>query len=332
VASGGHSTVGGGDSDTASSDNATVGGGERNSASGFDATVGGGQANRASGFQATVGGGIWNASIGDSATIGGGGFNAATGVAATVGGGVHDSATAYAATVPGGRENRAAGVFSFAAGYRAKAAHNGCFVWADSTSADFVSTGRNQFLIRASGGVGIGTDSPTVLLHVNGSAGNNTGVWSNVSDRRLKKEIEPIRGALGTVEQLQGVSFRWKDSGKDAEYGRVRGLIAQDVEKVIPEWVKTDPNGYRRLEPIGVDALLIEAIKELHTKTQEIERLTERLAQSERETRATTNSLESRLAALESRLATLGSNETASLAQPVLTTASTGATAGGGGR
>ncbi|MCI0406910.1 MAG: tail fiber domain-containing protein, partial [candidate division Zixibacteria bacterium] len=124
--------------------------------------------------------------------------------------------------------------------------------------------------ITTAGNVGIGTTAPAALLHVNGTAGNNTGVWSNLSDRRLKREIEPIERALETVEQLKGVTFRWKDAEKDDQFGRVRGLIAQDVEKVIPEWIKTDPDGYKRLEPIGVDALLIEAIKELKAENEEL--------------------------------------------------------------
>jgi hypothetical protein len=118
--------------------------------------------------------------------------------------------------------------------------------------------------------LGIGTSAPAALLHVNGSAGNNTGVWSNLSDRRLKKEIEPISGALQSVLQLKGVTFRWKDEEMDQEFGRVRGLVAQDVEKVIPEWIKTDPDGYKRLEPIGIDALLIEAIKEQQKTIEEL--------------------------------------------------------------
>ena len=86
----------------------------------------------------------------------------------------------------------------------------------------------------------------------------------------MKRDIEPIAQALETVEKLQGVTFRWKDEKKDAQFGRVRGLVAQDVEKVIPEWIKTDPDGYKRIEPIGVDALLIEAIKELKAENEEL--------------------------------------------------------------
>ena len=135
---------------------------------------------------------------------------------------------------------------------------------------DFNTGLQTRLTLTNAGDVGIGTASPVAKLHVNGTAGNNTGVWSNLSDLRLKRDIEPIEGALETVEQLQGVSFRWKDAEKDTQFGRVRGLIAQDVEKVIPEWIKTDPDGYKRLEPIGVDALLIEAIKEQQKQIEEL--------------------------------------------------------------
>ncbi len=114
-----------------------------------------------------------------------------------------------------------------------------------------------------SGNVGIGTASPGYKLEVNGDAANATGVWAVVSDQRFKKEIKPIRDALATVVQLEGVTFRWKDSDRDARYGCVHGLIAQQVEEVLPEWVRTDADGFKQIETIGIDAVLIEAIKEL---------------------------------------------------------------------
>ena len=70
--------------------------------------------------------------------------------------------------MPGGRSNTAAGYYSFAAGRRAKANHDGTFVFTDNTDADFSSTAVGQFLIRASGGVGIGTTSPKSKLQVDG--------------------------------------------------------------------------------------------------------------------------------------------------------------------
>jgi hypothetical protein len=81
------------------------------------------------------------------------------------------------ATVPGGALNIANGEDSFAAGERAQALHEGTFVWSDSSGTDFASTGVNQFLVRASGGTGIGTHSPSSVLHVDG--GNDASLTSH---------------------------------------------------------------------------------------------------------------------------------------------------------
>lgn len=108
-------------------------------------------------------------------------------VGATIGGGGDSTFPNRVAqdwgTVVGGKGNTAGGDYSFAAGRRAKArtaadvgggdtdGDEGTFVWADSTDADFSSTGPNQFLIRAAGGVGINTNSPSAALHVGGTPG-----------------------------------------------------------------------------------------------------------------------------------------------------------------
>ncbi len=164
-------TVGGGTHNTASGYCATVGGGQENTAGGgWYATVAGGVNNIASGRSATVGGGeAGNTASGGYATIAGGYSGTASGDSAAVGGGKYNEATGEKATVPGGLNNTAAGAYSLAGGRRAKANHDGTFVWADSTDADFTSTATNQFLIRASGGVGIGTAIPTEKLEVDGT-------------------------------------------------------------------------------------------------------------------------------------------------------------------
>jgi hypothetical protein len=115
------------------------------------------------------------------ATVGGGESNQAgdsTGTAsarsyATVGGGRLNVASGLFSTVPGGNQNTAAGSASFAAGLNAKAIHNGSFVWNDSSGGSFASTAANQFLIRASGGVGIGTAAPAQALDVAGNVKAN---------------------------------------------------------------------------------------------------------------------------------------------------------------
>jgi hypothetical protein len=182
-ASDGGTFVGGGFSNSASGRYSTVGGGYDNTASGGvtsggGATVGGGYYNTATGMQSTIGGGTYNDASDSYTTVGGGQRNTASDFVTTVGGGQDNTASNQFATVPGGQNNSAGGYYSFAAGRRAKVRDDaassdfdgdeGTFVWADSTDADFQSTGPDQFLIRASGGVGIGTNSPGAMLDVNG--------------------------------------------------------------------------------------------------------------------------------------------------------------------
>ena len=161
---GSEATVGGGAYNTAGL-YGTVAGGDENTASGVDSTVGGGLGNVASGDYSFVGGGssdtvtnIGNVASGIFSAVVGGDGNQATIDFAAVGGGNDNIASGSWSTVPGGALNVASSGFSFAAGYRAHAATPGSFVWADSSAAsDFTSTASYQFLLRASGGVGIGT-------------------------------------------------------------------------------------------------------------------------------------------------------------------------------
>ena len=122
---------------------------------------------------ATIGGGgndgAENRVLGNYGTVSGGLGNTAAGPYASVGGGYANEARGNWSTVAGGSRNTAAGDYSFAAGRQAKANHVGSFVWSDSGSlSNFPSTANNQFLIRAAGGVGIGTNSPNEELVVDG--------------------------------------------------------------------------------------------------------------------------------------------------------------------
>jgi len=151
---------------TSSAGGATVSGGYRNNARGGLSTVGGGYFNTASGEHSTVAGGQFNQARGESSTIGGGGFNTAIGDNSAVGGGSY---------------NCAGGDYSWAGGRRAKVrpasdasdtyacsfltypggnGDQGSFIWADSQAVNFVSTGENQFLVRAEGGMAINTNTP----------------------------------------------------------------------------------------------------------------------------------------------------------------------------
>ncbi len=182
TASGAFATIAGGTSISATHAYATVGGGIANVASQPNATVGGGNGNTASGDSATVSGGAQNEATVDHATVSGGRFNTATDDYATVGGGGFNEASGEYATVPGGRLNTAQGAHSFAAGRRAKANHDGAFVWADATDVDFESTDTNQFRVRATNGADFLSDNTASgFLVENNGDGDGIRAFANVS-------------------------------------------------------------------------------------------------------------------------------------------------------
>jgi hypothetical protein len=182
IASGNIATVGGGGINTASGNNATIAGGYQNTASGFFTAIGGGESNTNSGTNSVIGGGYENTASNQGTTVGGGAFNSASGSVATVGGGGINTASGDNATVPGGDHNVASGGYSFAAGHYANANHTGSFVWGDdSVDAAFADTAPNQFLIRATGGVGIGTTSPVGKLNIYGNSAPGPHIPANTT-------------------------------------------------------------------------------------------------------------------------------------------------------
>lgn len=158
--------------------------------------------------------------------------------------------------------------------------------------------------ITQGGNVGIGGDPGAWKLFVNGSAHrqDNSLYWSQTSDARLKRDIEPLQGALDTLLRLRGVTYRWNDpSQHDADESAHMGFIAQEVEPVIPQWVHTDDDGIKSLAPDGVDALVVEALRELRReKDAQLDAL-----------RAENGELRARLAALEASVGKLVARETA---------------------
>jgi hypothetical protein len=102
-----------------------------------------------------------------------------------------------------------------------------------------------------------------LAVYVNGS-GQYTGTWSKSSDERMKRDIEPLRGSMDQLLRLQGVSFYWKDPSEHGNDLNIqRGFIAQQYEKVFPEWVHTDQKGFKAIDTTGLDALEVESIRQL---------------------------------------------------------------------
>lgn len=134
----------------------------------------------------------------------------------------------------------------------------------------------------------IGTHDYPTKFYVNGESFfwdyvHFYGGYGSSSDLRLKKNITPITNAFDKVTQLQGVNFNWKtEEYPDKHFSEDRqiGLIAQDVEKVLPELVHTDKEGYKSVSYDKITAVLIEAVKEMKAEHQaQIERLEAEIAQ-----------------------------------------------------
>lgn len=102
------------------------------------------------------------------------------------------------------------------------------------------------------------------------------GSWADSSDKKLKKNIKALKGSLEKVLQLRGVTFEWKSPEQHGGLvGTQTGLIAQEVEKVIPEWIGHHPDGTKYIAIKGFEALMIECVKTLH---EEIESLKKQLS------------------------------------------------------
>jgi hypothetical protein len=213
LAYGDHSVVGGGATNTAGSTNSVVSGGMGNGI--FDGTFGiGGIPATAVAFTAgsAIDGGENNAILAYYDTF----FNFPTTLYhcfdSAIGGGLSNTISgASYATIPGGRNNSVNGSYGLAAGYRAKANHTGTFVWADTTDADFASTGAGQFLIRASGGVGINKTNPAATLDVNGTSriqgANNWDVNNTEGDFRVGNDL--YRFKIGVANGGGGSGDVW---------------------------------------------------------------------------------------------------------------------------
>jgi len=118
------------------------------------------------------------------------------------------------------------------------------------------------------------------------------GSWGAVSDRRLKKDILPLDGALSRLLKLKPSTFEFIDPRKHHQLeGSQIGFIAQEVEEVFPEWVTVNGDGYKTVSIRGFESLTVQALRELREeKDAEVKALREENV-----------SLRERLAALEAK-------------------------------
>ena len=122
------------------------------------------------------------------------------------------------------------------------------------------------------------TGGSTKTVEIDGDTGNaifsgDVTTYGSASDERLKENIEPIDNALAKVLEINGYTFNYKDNPEK----RLPGVIAQEIEKVLPEVVYNadnvngDEEEYKAVRYAHVVPLLIEAIKELTGKVNDLE-------------------------------------------------------------
>ena len=117
----------------------------------------------------------------------------------------------------------------------------------DTTVATSTSTGA----LIVAGGVGV-----TGNIHASGDVISPN--FYSQSDLALKQNIITIKNPLDKLMGISGVNFKWK-----SDKSKAVGIIAQDVEKVLPEAVSTDGNGYKVVAYDSLIPLLIESVKSL---------------------------------------------------------------------
>jgi hypothetical protein len=112
------------------------------------------------------------------------------------------------------------------------------------------------------------TSVSSTKLNFNPSSGNFSATqFTSLSDKTQKTNIRPIENSIELVKQLEGVRYDWIDDNKPS-----MGVIAQEIENVIPEVVQTNSDGLKSVSYGNLVGVLIEAIKEQQIRIEELER------------------------------------------------------------
>ncbi|HEY9046101.1 MAG TPA: tail fiber domain-containing protein [Ohtaekwangia sp.] len=148
------------------------------------------------------------------------------------------------------------------------------------------ANGLERMRISSAGFVGIGTASPTHLLHLGAddAAKPGGGSWTTPSDRRLKKDIASFTDGLNVLTRINPVTFRYNGKGGMPNDGKSHvGVIAQDMQQIAPYTISTfrddDTNtDYLSYNPNAITYVLINAVKEQQALIEELKKQLEEQA------------------------------------------------------
>ncbi|MGB0918067.1 MAG: tail fiber domain-containing protein [Flavobacteriales bacterium] len=133
---------------------------------------------------------------------------------------------------------------------------------------------------------------------------NSNGI-QETSDKRFKKDIEPLTGALKNLLDLDGVTYKWRSEEFPEKHFTDRteiGLIAQELEAVYPELVATDADGYKSVQYSHLVPVLIEAIKEQQKTIANLDKTVELLNAQASKTQSLYETLNKQMSAIYSEL------------------------------
>ena len=178
-----------------------------------------------------------------------------------------------------------AGIRAYASQDHGNSNKGGYMTFFTKNNTSNATAASERMRIQADGNVAIGATSASVKLYVAGDATitgkfNSNGIQES-SDVRFKKNIKPLENVLEKLLQLEGVTYNWRqDEFPKRKFGSQMeiGVIAQEVEKIYPELVSTDADGYKAVQYSHMVPLLLEAIKE---QQKQIELLTKMAEDSE---------------------------------------------------
>ena len=135
-------------------------------------------------------------------------------------------------------------------------------------------------------GANVGKGASTGFINPNGGGvyqGNNSSSWSTTSDRRIKKNIEDNTTGLDAIKQIKVKNFEYRtvdeitdfdnpDSAVVEKEGKQLGVIAQEIQDILPDMVKTESTGVMTVNPDNMTWYLVNAVKELSAEVEELKK------------------------------------------------------------